>query len=628
MNHTRISQILQILGSDNKYFTASQIAEKLEVSPKTIRECIKNSKTYLEKLGVNILVSSRLGYKLDLIDSNNLTKLLKQMETKTIPQTFDERVDYVVRTLLLNEHYIKIQKLCDDIFISKSSMDRILKEMKAELQKYDLRIEHKPFYGIRIEGEEQQRRLFIVYWLYHKHQNIINEPNQVEIGSILLQICKEENYELTTEGIENLILHLYVAVKRIRNGKRISQNSILQKDKYPIDYAVAEKIGHALEKTYQIELPEIEIEYITIHLLGKRNFHNTGNIQHRMEPIVLDILHEILDTVKRTYNIDLSGDSEFFTHLSLHMIPMLERLNYNLNIYNPLCSEIKNKYVRAYSCAQIAGNIIEKKTGHKVSTDELSYMALHFSVALQKYQDNIKNPNKILIVCSSGTGTSRILLHKLTSKYNIDPATFEICSLLQLQSKDLKKYCCILSTLQHLEIQGTPVFYISSMMEIQKEELFTDIIIHKTKTEMVKKYIKFDNYFLADQVNSREEALQYMISRVSLHQKLPDDLLHYILEREAAGNTEIGNQICMPHTIAPVVEQPFIAVMILKKPLLWSTDDIKIIFLFCLSKEYDPQMDLLIDALADFSISTQTLNAFLQNPTYNQFINSLLRHMS
>ena len=64
-----------------------------------------------------------------------------------------------MRILLLADDYRKLDDIADELWISRSTIDRLFKDVKETFERYHLKIVSKPFYGIRLEGNELNKRL-------------------------------------------------------------------------------------------------------------------------------------------------------------------------------------------------------------------------------------------------------------------------------------------------------------------------------------------------------------------------------------------------------------------------------------------------------------------------------------
>ena len=88
-----------------------------------------------------------------------------------------DRIAYILDSLLSNDGYIKIDELGDELFISRSSVVRDLKEVRNQLARFNLTIYSKPSFGIKVVGLEKDIRNAVVELKYNNDLSleIINE---------------------------------------------------------------------------------------------------------------------------------------------------------------------------------------------------------------------------------------------------------------------------------------------------------------------------------------------------------------------------------------------------------------------------------------------------------------------
>ena len=125
--------------------------------------------------------------------------------------------------------------------------------------------------------------------------------------------------------------------------------------------------------------------------------------------------------------------------MSLHINPAINRLKSNIETYNPLTEMIKFKYPRLLK-------IFIKP--HMVWPDlifpesEIAFIVLHFGGSIKNQGNRFLN---ILVVCSSGIGTSRLLSTRLEQAFN-EIERITQASVSDLNVLDLTAYDGIIST--------------------------------------------------------------------------------------------------------------------------------------------------------------------------------------
>ena len=103
-----LRKVLQLL-SLNEYKTASELAEKLEVSPKTVRTRLKDLEELGAQYGVRIDIRPRYGILLVEEKEHALRDMLEsENEENSIPNSIEERTNYLLVYLLNHNEYTKI----------------------------------------------------------------------------------------------------------------------------------------------------------------------------------------------------------------------------------------------------------------------------------------------------------------------------------------------------------------------------------------------------------------------------------------------------------------------------------------------------------------------------------------
>lgn len=122
MDRTRLQELLGWL-KQNEYRTAQQLAKYIRVSEKTVRIAIRELNTELSKHGARIISKPRFGYCLEVTDQELFERYQQEEETKDrIPDSGKERSEYLMAYLLFRKDYIKIEELCDFMYVSKTTL--------------------------------------------------------------------------------------------------------------------------------------------------------------------------------------------------------------------------------------------------------------------------------------------------------------------------------------------------------------------------------------------------------------------------------------------------------------------------------------------------------------------------
>jgi mannitol operon transcriptional antiterminator len=191
----------------------------------------------------------------------------------------------------------------------------------------------------------------------------------------------------------------------------------LQQDE---DYNLAVLIVISLEKEFTIEIPDIEIAFICLHIKGSKIQRAGGSIpkDHILTEPQKNI-NELVQGMVVAYDEQLAyilgADEEFITGLAAHLRPAMVRLQNHMLIENPHLKEIKESYTEIYQrCVRVA-KYLEAMIGCKIPDTEIGFLALHFGAAIVRMEGERENKRvvDIGVVCSSGIGISRLMVSRL-----------------------------------------------------------------------------------------------------------------------------------------------------------------------------------------------------------------------
>ena len=96
------------------------------------------------------------------------------------------------------------------------------------------------------------------------------------------------------------------------------------------------------------------------------------------------IIEETIAVIQEKMNIDFKNKDSFYSGLTLHFYPALERLqNHNQLQTNPLKDEIISQHGIEFQCASLFNEVVYKHYHQSFNDYELAYIALHFGTAIQ-----------------------------------------------------------------------------------------------------------------------------------------------------------------------------------------------------------------------------------------------------
>src|SRR5699024_1728087 len=158
MMSSRLTIILRESMTAERPITGTNLANLNQVTTRTIREDIKTLDTIRADNGGYIESIMGKGYKLKITNDRKLRKFLQSVFREQvanedfIPKSPEERTTYLIRRLLLGKGYLKLDDLSEEIYVSRSTIPNYLKNVKEILNEYEIQLETRPNYGIKLKG--------------------------------------------------------------------------------------------------------------------------------------------------------------------------------------------------------------------------------------------------------------------------------------------------------------------------------------------------------------------------------------------------------------------------------------------------------------------------------------------
>jgi len=636
----REQKIVKFLLNYKVPVTAYEISKKLDINLSTLRKDLKQINEVVLSHGCELVSKPNCGYSLRLEDLDKIKNLISVSSTRIqgkIPDTDIERVEYIIYTLLTSKGYIILESLAKDLFVSRVTISKNLKDATDTFTKFKLKIVHKGRLGIKLEGEEKDKRFCLSDVFFNRiivdqldsstDLNFLKIKETSEtIKNIIVELLIEEKINLYGIAFENLITHIAIAVFRIMEKNYVSFGLELNLgEKYINEYKIAILLAEKLNSQFSIVMPDQEIEYITMHLISKRSIDSMQLTSvDSVESKTGAILNLMLTNIKEKLGLDFFHDKDLQLALGMHIMPLINRLSLNMRLRNPLVEEIKRKYMLSFDIASIGCEILNNLYRTEICEDEVAYLAIHFECSIQSQLKKTKN---IIVVCASGRATSQLVRQQIESKLAGLVNVIDVVDVFGLSKCDLGKIDFIISTITIESQQKPPVIPVSVFVSDEEIEEIKKIIGLEMNKDIanliIKRMFRKELFYKQVDVSDRKELMIFIKSKIK--QSIPnisDEFFLSIEEREKIATTEYGNLVAIPHPIKHFGQETFIATFILQRPIKWQYKDVQLVFVFSLAS-YDDSLDHLYKALVKLINSNEKIKRIISMQNYTALIAEL-----
>lgn len=615
-------KILSILLDAKEPVTMVRLAEMVSLSEKTVRNYLKDLGKELEKNGIELVKKPSVGVYVH-VDEEKRAKLIRDIEcnrNETVEFSPEARREYILGVLLKTRDTYTIQLLSDDLYCSKSTITNDLVLVEKWLKNHNLELMRKQNQGLWVEGSEENFRramsdLFyeiredsieaavdegvldhrIDVINYKKIKTMFPRIDLLKIHQIILEAEDRLEYSFTDQAFVNFIVHIAIAIERIKNNKSIeaTEETVNFSEENADEYRVAQWIVERLGKEFKLDIPRSEVYYISLHILGARiqeqvAFDDIDLLLGSQEEVFLSMARDMISLVSDILKVDLNNDKLLLLALTIHLRPTTVKLKYGLNLRNPILDRIKKEYTSIFGAAWACSSIFEKYMNLTINEDEIGYIALHFAVAL----DRINKRIRAVVVCTSGVGTSQMVASRIKKKFG----EIDIVSIVPLKKLDqnlINQADVIISTIP-IEKPGLNIVYISTLVD-ELDALKIRKAIDKAGTAVdgafESKKVKLNDHngiideelcFIDEHRNEFPEIIEYYSGLMERKGYVKKGFSKNVLEREKKSSTYIGKGISIPHSQEEFVIVPKICIISLKKPVYWQGNEIKIIVILAL----------------------------------------------
>ena len=213
----------------------------------------------------------------------------------------------------------------------------------------------------------------------------------------------------------NIFTHILIMMYRITRGNALPKKDDNASAFDENIFAVASRMIQRIEQRIVHPLPEDEVWFIYQYIISSGvviEEHNDVSVighMHSSDEARL-LTHRLIATFADMVDSDFSQDVALYDGLLIHIKPLINRLNYQIRIRNPLLDDIKGELQDVWRLTQCAVNRVFSGWGDQaVSEDEIGYLTVHFQAAMERQIAR----KRVLLVCSTGIGTSHLLKSRI-----------------------------------------------------------------------------------------------------------------------------------------------------------------------------------------------------------------------
>ncbi|HEX6923476.1 MAG TPA: BglG family transcription antiterminator [Bacillales bacterium] len=468
----RERQILEILlQPEGNRVTVKEIAQQLGVSSRTIHRDLQGLEGILDQYGLSLNRQAGVGIEIEGSEADKKVLQSAVLNSTHSEMTKDERKTFMLCELLEASEPIKLLSLANDLGITTATVTSDLNEIENWLAPFGLLLTRKRSYGVEVDGSEQAKRRAMSSLIEenldegefislikeniqkkssHRFDRIsnrllgmVNQDQLKQVERVVDEVYKGLPYSIADSAYIGLIVHLALAIERIRQGEKIEfASDALEQLKGTKEYEMAEKITFQLRELFNVDLPTDEIGYITVHLRGAKLRYDKNLLFESLNTELESKVKELIRKMDGLLGTRLIENHTLFQGLIVHLERAIYRIRQQLKIHNPLLDKVRADYQDLFHIVKQA--VEATFPSLTIPDEEIGFLVMHFGSVLEQRKSS--QPLKALIVCSSGIGSSKMLASRIQKEIPEINQLHNV-SLFDLNHVTLSDYDLILSTI-------------------------------------------------------------------------------------------------------------------------------------------------------------------------------------
>lgn len=604
----------------NRYTTSTELSETLDVSSRTIKRRIQTLNEELLLVGGQI-ESSKQGYRLIVNEKLEFSKYINRLKyIREVLRIQDSETYQLIHEILLSK-YITQEELASKLYVSRSTIGKLMVDARETLTTYEVTVNHRPHYGYYLVGKEQLIRSYMVKFFFLNELDVqvmdrlISQLNRGDTDFItrLTVLIDHSNIFRFRDQKQDFIKYLIVSILRSEMTMNMDASIPIWERLSEEKKVFTEEVFQLVNDALNIDLSQRDRNYL-ISLMSSEtdDVSNTANDEY------LDtIVDQFFVKINMVYGEDFSQDDALRHSLIQHLHASYSRLYVNVMANNPLISLIKSSYIESYNYAILCGEVMREDFNISMSEDDFGYIALHFVAAKERAE--LGNNFNVILVCGSGVGTAELLRVRLCKEIpsiNI----IEVCSSSELSQLINDEISLIISTVPlDKKSINKPIIQVSSLIQQNEIEQIKDYLKNYQNAREVKDVFSSKLFYPMMNLKSKAKVLDFVMTELSTKTDLTKEELNQMLAREKASSTEINEQVALPHCIVEPHHQNVFLVLTTRNPINWGRTHVQLIIVAVIAKGTSINK-VVFPLIYKITSETDKIEKLITSTDFNEFI--------
>ncbi|GKT04084.1 BglG family transcription antiterminator [Furfurilactobacillus entadae] len=526
INYTDIkhgNELLNFLVNKNTFATLTELEDHLSLSRRGVFYVIHKVNAVLSEDRLDtILNTTGAGY---FIPDETKKELLNQHSGAQPPAyrfTKAQRCQLIIWDLI-NHHNQSLTQLVHQFHISKHTAIADLKIVRTTLTAHGLDLVQTST-GKAIAGAEIAQRNWVLEALNDPHSFLFS---QITTTSTRLDLINTEIHQLekatgnyfTDDALTTLATFILWFLDSIATPEDQLPDSPVRKssvDSTSINWSIKFLAAHGHNNFSEA--------YFLGRIINTSQFYQVNQTDTLIQQIS-PIARQLIDRFNTVSGANIAPQKLELT-LATHLLSTFYRAKFMIPYHHPNLKQITEGFNELFSFTKYAVHPFEDFINGHLTDDEVALITLYFGGELRAIETQQTGQPDVLVVCSSGIGTSFILQQQLTQRYP-EIAFSQPLSVFQYKNHDLTATKLIISTITLPVTTKVPVAQVSPLPNRHDWETIEKALLNAHLT---------DTHFNEANVNSLLDVISNY-ARIEDVAGLTDALRGYLNQRGSMSKT-------------------------------------------------------------------------------------------
>ncbi|MET1051066.1 MAG: PRD domain-containing protein [Mycetocola sp.] len=634
MTRDRQDRILTYLARAGTWVTAGELADVLGVTPRSIRSYVTAVK---ERAGGSPVVEAgSSGYRInaDAYAAFRASATAEQAET---PRA---RLYGIVRRLVDSPDGLDVFELSDSLHVSESTIESDLSRVRLLLAEAELSLSRAGS-SVTLSGTELARRRLLSRMFRDETERGLIELEAIqrefasdslsEFKTALIDMLTERGFALNDYGIDNVLLHIAIAVDRVSKNRLVASETAAADGVAATD-GIPAALSALIATHFDTALGDADIEYLA-YLLSTRAVTIAADTPDSgyLNQADLDIVRSIVKNAGEEYLVDLS-DEDFITRLTLHVQNLLRRAQDHSYSRNPMARSIKTSYPMIYELAVYIASRLQQHGSVEINDDEIAYIAMHVGAHLQQ-QSRSDELLRCVIVCPNYYDMHLLLRDRVMLMLGDAIDVVRVVTRSDLSWSDLDADI-VLTTIEppvpDESIVVIQPFFTQGDADRVRQAL-TRVRRVKRRALIKDEVLKyFDESLFLRNVRAKDETSmirqlgELMVARGVIDEAYVDGAI----ERERMSSTAFTDSLAVPHAMAMTARTTSIAIAVNESSMPWGENRVNVVAFIAFSASERANFQRVFDQFVEvFSEREDVQRIVKKSVDFGAFIDELVHTM-